>query len=446
MINKEDIKIRYIIEINEPQTHLLNVKMIVPSIFSTPFKIRMPTWLPGCYTIREYVKSVENLNVFSEHFDQIEIEKICKSGWRIKPKPNQQTIINYSVHCYDLSDDSNYIDEIMAILNPGAFLFYIENARTLPCEIVIKKPASWYLITTALSKIKDSPATYFAENFDRLVDSPILIGNHQIFSFKVNGYMFYVAIAGEAQYDLSKFVLDIEKIVKATLDLMKVPPFKEYIFFVVLTNNYGGLEHLDSTLILLDRKGFQSEKSYKKLLSIFSHEFFHSWNVKAIKPCEFEYYDYLRENYTELLWFSEGFTSYYQSRILLKAKLIDIKTYLEALANRIFNYTQIPGRFYQSAAEASFDAWIKYYKQDFNTDNTTISYYLKGSLIATLLDIELRYLTNGKEGLDDLFQILYKELFLNENRGLSYDELIHYINKIAKKDISEFVNNLVFWE
>jgi len=272
------------------------------------------------------------------------------------------------------------------------------------------QPFGNWKVATGLPAVAGQPDTFRAENFDVLYDSPFLVANFRVLSFEVRGVPHRVVIDGEGNYDPERVRRDVRKIVETAAAMMGDLPYRDYTFLLMLhPTASGGLEHLNSTALIWRRFNFRPETSYHDFLSLVAHEYFHLWNVKRIRPDALGPFDYTAENYTRLLWVAEGVTSYYDNLLVRRAGLMSDRDYLRSLASTIRTIQNTPGRLEQSVEEASFDAWIEYYRPDENTINSAVSYYDKGALVALLLDLEIRRRTSGAKSLDDVMRLLYNE-------------------------------------
>ena len=304
-------------------------------------------------------------------------------------------------------------------------------------KISIEPFYKWKNISTGLNKIPGEHYTYIAKDLDELIDCPIQIGNHDIIPFRVSGIPHEYAIQGSGNYDINDIIIDTKKIINETMDIFGEIPYDHYTFFLFnRENGYGGLEHQNSCAMIRSKWKYKPRKDYLGFIGLMAHEFFHTYNVKRIRPTELGPFDYDRENYTTQLWIAEGITSYYDNHIPLRAGVINLDEYLEIISKDIKRLESIPGRKLQSISEASFDAWVKHYRPNENSVNTTISYYLKGSLIGLALDLSIRNYTNGKHSLDDVFKILWKN-YKKSGKGFTKDEFINICEKLANKNLNE---------
>ena len=410
--------VRYHVAIDDAHSHVY----AVAATFAGPFAghaldVFLPAWTPGSYLAREFARNVMSASAEDERGQPLPIEKRDKATWRVAAANAARVTVRMRVYANDLTVRTSHLDGSHAYFN-GANLFPSRlESRDTPCVLTLDVPKGWTVSTT----LPPDGKGFRADDYDHLVDCPVEMGTHEVLTFDAGGVPHELVIWGEGNLDRARMLEDLAKIARAQAALMGGLPFKRYLFLVHLSDKgRGGLEHRDSTTLLYPRFGFRPRKEYEEFLRLASHEYFHSWNVKRIKPKAFDPYDYTRENYTTLLWAMEGFTSYYEVQALARAGLLSRDRLLAIWGEDITTLLRTPGRRVQSVAESSFDSWIKYYRQDENSKNSGVSYYLKGSLIALVLDFELRARTNGAKSLDDLMRLLF-ERHGAKGRGLPED-------------------------
>jgi predicted metalloprotease with PDZ domain len=422
---------KYTIEFTDPAAHLIDVTMVIDSPVATQ-SVSMPTWIPGSYMIREFARNVVSLSA-RQNGEMVAATKTNKSTWQFACRAGTPLTISYRVYAWDRSVRTNYFDQTRGFVNPAALLLSNELAASLPHKVSVVAPKfieaiGWICATSLPLNRADTKGfgDYSAESYDELIDHPIECAAFDEFSFEAGGVPHRFVISGRHRGDLERLKSDTQKICQAHVDLFadkdasdkSVPPFEQYVFQLhVVDDGYGGLEHRASTALICPRNDLPVKgdaaigEGYLGLLALISHEYFHAWNVKRIKPAAFTTkngaYDTSCESYTRLLWLFEGFTSYYDELMLVRAGLITESDYLKLIARHITQLARTPGRATQSIAESSFDAWTKYYRQDENAPNAIVSYYLKGGLVALLLDLKLR--AENKGTLDDVMRHLWRE-------------------------------------
>jgi predicted metalloprotease with PDZ domain len=437
--------ITYTVSMPKPYTHLLEVEMRIRRTGSSPSQetLVMPVWTPGSYLIREFARHVQDFAATDAATGRaLAWTKVNKNSWRVTSANSKDWRATYRVYANELTVRTNELNDRHAFWNNAALLMYPEGFLKTGSKVVVNAPAGWS-IATGLPAVAGQPNTYSAENFDVLYDSPFEVGNFKTLSFEVKNVPHRIVIEGEGNYDAERVRRDVQKIVEAQVEMMGGEiPYRDYTFILNLNaTGGGGLEHLNSTALITSRFSF-SPASYTDFLSLVSHEFFHLWNVKRIRPDALGPFDYTSENYTKLLWVAEGITAYYEGLHLRRAGLISDKQFLEMLGGTIRDVQTKPGRLVMSAEEASFDAWIKYYRQDENSANSQISYYDKGALLGLLLDLQIRKMSNGARSLDDVMRHLYTEFF-KKNRNYSPADFQRASEMMAGGSLEDFFSRYV---
>ena len=420
--------IHYRLSMNNPSAHYLDIEIYADGLKSSLIKVVMPVWVPGSYLVREFSRNVQNLRVFGTEGRALHTSKIAKNVWEAATEGERSCRITYKVYAFELGVQTSYFDEERATVNGASIFCYIEGREDEAVELEIKPYTKFKKISTGLRRRKN---ILFAENYDHLLDSPIEVGNQQVRGFKIHGKQHEVSIYGLGNLNTRKFIADIKKIVQAAGTIFGEYPYERYVFIMhLLSERGGGLEHRNSSVIGLQRWNFKSRKDYLRQLSLVAHEFFHLWNVKRLTPKQLMQYDYEKENYTNLLWVSEGITSYYQNEILRRSGVYTAEEFLNAILDDIEFIEGMPGRKVQSLEEASYDAWIKHYRQDENTLNSSVSYYAKGSVIGLMVDMEIKKRTNHRKSLDDVMRILYRETY-KRGRGFESEDFHKACEKIC---------------
>ncbi len=399
--------IHYRVEIADLQAHLFKVTLTVAAPAALQ-KVALPVWIPGSYLVREFAGHLQGLQAKqgSSALAADQIEQLDKCSWLIRCTPARPLVLVYEVYANDHSVRTATLGDARGFFNGTSLCLRVEGQENgwHELDIVAPKAKPNWLLATGLAphKInKNGFGRYRAADYDALVDSPVEMGAFWSGNFKACGVPHRFVVAGAApSFDGAQLLADAQRICEAQIRFWhgsKKPPFKHYLFMLnAVDDGYGGLEHRNSTALICNRRDLprlgekKISEGYATLRGLISHEYFHTWNVKRLRPSEFARYDYSRENYTQLLWFFEGFTSYYDDLLLRRCGLLDNAGYLKLLNKTINQVMQAPGRLVQSVAEASFDAWVKYYRQDDNTPNATISYYTKGALVALCFDLSLR--------------------------------------------------------
>ncbi|SFB84411.1 Predicted metalloprotease, contains C-terminal PDZ domain [Parapedobacter composti] len=431
-------RILFEVSFKEPQAHYAEIKMEISGLRKDYIDIKMPVWTPGSYLVREYSRHVESLEACDEAGERMPVKKISKNTWRITAGKKDQVIVNYRIYGFEVSVRTNFIDDAHAFLSPAATFMYVDGLLDHPAEVTIVPYRTWSKISTGLEPVAGKPNTFHAPDFDILFDSPIEVGNQDIFTFEAAGVHHEIAMVGGGNYDKERLKSDCAAIVEEATRIFGVNPNKRYVFIV---HNYqsggGGLEHLNSTVLGASRNGYQNERSYVGFLGLVAHEYFHLWHVKRLRPIELGPFDYDAENYTTALWIMEGFTAYYDNLILRRCGFLSENAYLQALAGDVNTVENRAGNRIQPVALASFDAWIKYYRPDENSANTSVSYYNKGALLAMMLDLKILAATQGQKRLDDVLKAAYEEFYVKKQRGFEEHELQALIEDIAGVSVAD---------
>jgi predicted metalloprotease with PDZ domain len=437
--------VRYIVSFPAPRTHYLEIAASLPVERRPGIEIFLPVWTPGSYLVREYARNIEPISALDQHGNRIRFAKTRKNRWRISTGEDDEVQFRYRVYCREMSVRTNWVEESFALINGAPTFVAIVEDVPRPYEIRFELPANWNSSITGLPKGSE-PHSYVAESYDELIDSPVLCGNPSIYTFEVDGIPHLLANEGEAGvWDGPRSAAATEKLVRQHREMWgafpETPPYCQYVFLNLLTESGGGLEHHNSVCLMTSRWATRTPAAWLKWLSLVSHEFFHVWNVKRLRPAELGPFDYENENYTRSLWVAEGITEYYAALTVQRAGLSGVDDYLSALSEMIRLLQTTPGRHVQSLEQASWDAWIKLYRPDENTINTSISYYVKGAVVAWLLDSRIRLSTNGTKSLDDLMRLAF-ERFSGE-RGFSPEEFKALAAEVAGVALDDFFRQTV---
>lgn len=439
--NSLPLQIHYQVAIPEPESHLFEVTLRIGNwgqgAIQLPLSLKMPVWTPGSYLVREYARHVQSFEAFGNDQNSLVWRKLSKNHWQVEPEGRTELIVRYRVYANELSVRTNHLDRTHAYFNGAALFFYIPGYEQCPIQVTIAPPADWH-IATPLDPVANQPHTFEAADFDTLVDSPFEIGTHQLLEFDVLGKPHQLAIWGRGNLEPERLIPDIKRVIQAEAELFGGLPYDRYLFLLHLASQgFGGLEHKSSCSLIYQRFGFRSKDKYDRFIQLVAHEFFHLWNVKRIRPKALETFDYEQENYTPSLWFSEGTTSFYDLVIPYRAGIYDVRAYLTALSREISRFLTTPGRKVQPLSESSFDAWIKLYRQDANSPNSQISYYLKGEMVSLLLDLLIRERHNNQRSLDDVMRLMWHQ-FGKSEVGFTPEQLQFAIESIAEVDLMEF--------
>ncbi|MBA4184474.1 MAG: M61 family metallopeptidase [Acidobacteria bacterium] len=433
--------INYTVSMSKPWTHLLEVEMRLDwAKMPEKAELKMPVWTPGSYLIREYARHVEDFTANSASGNALTWQKTNKNTWQIDTKAAKQIVIKYNVYANELTVRTNELNADHAFFNNAALLMFPKDQLNVPSTVKVVPFGKWK-VATGLPKVEGQTNAFRAENFDVLYDSPFEVGDYKEISFDVKGKSHRYVVEGEGDYDLQKIAVDTAKIIEEGYKIFGDLPYNDYLFILNLRGG-GGLEHLNSTALQWNKFGFKPESRYRDFLTLVAHEYFHLWNVKRIKPDALGPFDYENENYTKLLWVAEGGTAYYEGLLVERAGLMSDKDFLASKATQLQALQNRPGRFETSLENASFDAWIKYYRPDENAVNNQISYYDKGEIINFLLDIEIRKASNGAKSLDDVMRYLYAE-FAKKNKNYTPEDFQKIAETMAGKSLNSFFSKYV---
>lgn len=432
--------IYYTVSMPEPWTHLLEVEMLMNwTQMPEKVEIKMPVWTPGSYLIREYAKHVQDFAALDINGNALTWQKINKNTWQIKAKRAQNIRIGYRVYANNLTVRTNELNGQHAFISPAAVFMFPKGQIKAASTVKIKPYGNWK-VATGLPKMDGVTNAFRAENYDILYDSPFEISNFKEKTFTVFGKSHRYVVTGEGNHDLDKIAKDTTKIIEESYKIFGELPYKDYTFILNLRGR-GGLEHLNSTAVQWNALGFGGN-AYLAFLRLIAHEFFHLWNVKRIRPDALGPFDYENENYTKLLWVAEGATSYYSNILLQRAGLTPRNSVMKSMEAIIERLQRRPGRFQTSLEEASWDAWIKAYRQDENAINNQISYYSKGNLVHFLLDIKIRTSSKGTKSLDDVMRRLNSE-FAKKGRNFTPDDYQKVCEMMSGVSLNDFFDKYV---
>ncbi len=433
--------ISYLLRFPAPQTHYVEVEARIPTGGRAEVELMMAVWTPGSYLVREYSRNVEEVSAATEKGEALAAAKTLKNRWRITTHGAPAVVVRYRVYCREMSVRTNFVDAEFALLN-GAATFLVladEEPRARSYDVRLELPAAWKVSASPLPHPAGADAhTYHADDYDTLVDSPLYAGNARTYPFEVAGRPHLLVNEGEGEiWDGPRSAADAEKIVRQQVDFWGGAPYPRYVVFNFLTDSGGGLEHKDACTLMSSRWRGRTREGYLDWLGLVSHELFHAWNGKRLRPRELGPFDYEHETYTRSLWVVEGITSYYGDLMVRRAGFTTRKEYLKGLSKAIESVQSTPGRAVQSLAESSFDAWIKLYRRDENTANSSISYYTKGELAAFLLDARIRRATGGKRSLDDALRLAYQRF--SGERGYLPEEFRKVLEEVAGTDLGPWL-------
>lgn len=437
----------YVLRFPAPALHLLEVEArLQPPSDGEELELMMATWTPGSYLIREFSRHVQGVAAEGPDGEPLAVTKRAKNRWRVAPSRGP-VVLRYRLYCRELSVRTNFVEDDFALLN-GAATFLVPAGPEGPSpgsfEVRLELPPGWERVVTPLSEAPGaSPGApaFIAPDYDTLVDSPLYAGNGRLHRFEVDGVPHRLLHhGGEGVWDDERSVADVARIVATHRDLWGSLPYPHYVFLNLIVEATGGLEHAESTTLMTSRWKAGTRKGYLDWLGLVSHELFHAWNVKRLKPTPLGAFDYERETYTRSLWVAEGITSYYDDLLVHRAGLSTREEYLERLSKNVERLQTTPGRRLQPLEDASFDAWIKLYRPDESSINTAMSYYTKGAVVAFLLDAEVRRATGGERSLDDVLRAAWDRFTGNGSEGgFRRREIRAVIEEVAGVDFDSFL-------
>ncbi|MCR5886237.1 PDZ domain-containing protein [Hymenobacter sp. J193] len=437
--------LRYTLAMPAPQTHYFEVDVQLGGFSKAYTDVKLPVWAPGSYLVREFAKNVEGFEARAGAA-RLTVEKINKNTWRVFHPKAKDFTVHYRVYAYELSVRTSFLDASHGYVNGTSVFMYPAENKDLASTLTVQPAPGWTQVSTSLLPAGGSaPFTFRSSSYDELADSPIEIGTHRVLQFEANGTPHTVAMYGQTQYDEGRLLTDMKRVCEEAHRVVGQNPLDRYVFIVHnIERGTGGLEHLYSTTLSVSRNAYATEAGYKGFLGLLAHEYFHLWNVKRIRPVALGPFDYDRENYTHMLWVSEGFTEYFSNLIVQRAGYATPQAYLGDLSNSITRVENMPGNKVQPVSESSFDAWIKYYRRSENSNNSEISYYDKGELVGAMLDLMIIQETKAQKSLDDVMRYLYARYFQQLKRGFTDAEFQEAVAKVAGRRFDEFFRTRVY--
>ncbi|MGK0359953.1 MAG: putative metalloprotease with PDZ domain, partial [Bradymonadia bacterium] len=445
----------YRVRPHDPAAHLFEVELTVAAPDPAGQALSLPTWIPGSYLIREFAKNIVFIEARSGE-RVVALTRTSKTSWRAEPidGPLQVTM---QVYAWDLSVRMGHLDETHGYFNGTSLFLRVDGQAETPCRIILEPPqsprcANWQVATT-LPRIEGEPlafGVFEAPDHEAAIDHPVEMGTFAHSTFMAEGVPHDVAITGRHTVDIDRLHADLERICAHHIRFFDdAAPMDRYLFQVMaIGDGYGGLEHRASTSLICKRDDLpqpgmtEMTTGYRRFLGLCSHEYFHTWNVKRIKPKAYLPYDLSRESYTTLLWAFEGITSYFDDLALVRCGVIDVESYMTLLGQLLTRVWRVPGRHQQSLADSSYYTWTKFYRQDENSPNAIISYYSKGAVVALALDLTLRARTDGKVTLDDVMRALWQR-YGKVGIGVPEDGIEALASELCGADLSGFFDEAI---
>jgi len=398
--------------------------------------LKMPVWAPGYYMIQDYPKHLCDFTVADIDGKSIKWQKEGKNGWRIMSPNDGRISVHYRIFADILDVASSRVDDKSAFIAPNGVFMYESGKIDCPVTITYHVPSNWESVSTGLNPLEDKIYSYTSPNFDILYDSPILMGNHLVKKFNHEGHGYELALETPDGYEESGFEDCFRKIVSTSTELMQDVPYDNYTL-IHLGKGQGGLEHLNSQVCYTDGTfRINNRKDWLDYLSLTAHEYFHVYNVKTIRPIELGPFDYDHEVFTSLLWFCEGVTCYYETKILYLSGLVTYDEMLELISKYMRMDEKNEGHHHQSLRQCSYDIWLDFMNEDSNHRDVTVNFYFRGPVVGLLMDLEIKRLSHGERSLDDLMRLLYNRFHKEQNRGFTEEEFWSAVNEVAGESMS----------
>ncbi|MFM6947218.1 MAG: M61 family metallopeptidase [Flavobacteriales bacterium] len=441
------LELTYNLSMPQPNSHYFAVTIDVKGNNAAVQEFKMPVWTPGSYLVREFSKNLNQVKAIVPGGKELVVVKKSKNAWEVQCAGQENFTIFYEVYAFELSVRTPYLDNTHGFVAGAGVFMYNESTKNQQGVLKVFPHQSFKKVSTALSSMdfKTEPGcqSFLFENYDQLVDCPIEIGNQTEFDFMAAGVRHRVAMYGEANYNVAQLQQDMAKVVQAATNVFGSNPNKDYLFIIHnVTDGQGGLEHKNSCVLSVDRWSYAGS-NYIGFINLVAHEYFHLWNVKRIRPIELGPFNYDQECYTSLLWVMEGITSYYDELLLRRSGFYTPEEFISKLQSQI-NYVEgTPGSRVQPVAHASFDAWIKAYRPNENSSNTTMTYYSRGAVLGAVLDAYLIQKSNKKKSLDGFMQLLYNKYALGLQRGFTEAEFEQELSAYSGEDMHAFFTSYV---
>ena len=438
----ERSRVTYRVLLEHPQTQTVDIRIEVDDVAKPHLDFMLPTWRPGRYIVLDFAGGVTGVVATDGDEHELPLSKLDKTTWRVTTGGAKTVHLQYQIYANELGTRTRHVDDSHAFLSGSSVFMMVKGRRNEPALVTVSAPDGWK-ISSGLDAVPDEPNALIAPSYDVLIDAPLEIGTHEVLTFEIDDVPYEIAIWGQGNYDRDKLVEDFKTLCAEQVEMWGDAPYSRYVFLLHVTSGAGGgTEHLNSTIMQTSRDSFHPESRFERFLGLVSHEFFHTWNVKALRPAGLVPYDFEKENYTPLLWVAEGSTSYYGPLLMVRAGLKKSKKYFKSLASSIQSYRRHPGRKVQSLDESSFDAWTKFNKPNSNSSNTTVSFYRKGSLASLVLDLEIRARSENAGSFDEVLRRMYRQFAVN-GVGYTRDDLIATVNEVSGDDFSEFFDKYI---
>jgi predicted metalloprotease with PDZ domain len=432
----------YTLSMSSPSTHLFEAGMRISSLTGATIDLHMPAWRTGRYLIQDFSGAVQEFSAADERGRLLQWKKTDKDTWRIERGSAKSVSVSYKVFANEFNQRTRELNADHAFLDPSSVFMYVNELKNTPLRLTVTPYGNWH-VTTGLDPVEGMPHTFTAPNFEYFADCPLEIGLQKDFEFFVDGKQHIISIYGDGNWNSDTLISDFAKIVNENKKFWGDLPYSRYLFLIHCQPNAGGgTEHINSTIMGVRPFIFSDPNAYKGFLGLVSHEYFHTWNVKQLRPKAFAPYDFSRENYSEELWISEGATSYFDDLINLRAGFGSADQYLGIVSRMISDDRSRHGNTIQTLAEASYDAWVKYWRRRPNARNAEADYYGKGQHVSLLLDLTIRHRSGGKASLDDVMRAMYRKYPLT--KGFTNADFIAMGEKFAGSSLSDFFSRYLY--
>lgn len=440
---QQDYAVEYVVDLERARSQMIDVELILRDVDADRVELRLPVWRPGRYAVNDHASGVQDVAASGPDGEPLDVRKTDKSTWEVATGGAGEVRVAYSVFANEMSLRTRHADDTHAFIDASATLMYWPQRRDEPLRVRIEAPDDWR-IATGLEPDPQVQRAVVAPDYDVLVDSPMEIGLHDLIAFDVQGVPHEIVLWGRGDWHQRDLGEDFARIVAEQASIFGDMPYERYVFMVhAQPGAGGGTEHINSTIVGADPAVFESDSRYHGFLRLISHEMFHTWNVKQLRPAGIVPYDYQRENYTDLLWVAEGTTSYYDGLTLARAGIISEKDYFDRIGGQINSWRNSRGRRHQSLSEASFDAWISYFAgRHEHSPNVTVNFYTGGAVASLLLDLQIRERTGGEVTLDRVLREMY-ERFPLQSGGYTTEDLASTINELTGQDFRFFFDSYV---
>jgi predicted metalloprotease with PDZ domain len=444
------MKVHYIVEIDNPAHSHIKVTMKIDEVKGDKTKVFLPSWSPGSYLMREYARHVRWFQASQSNGEVLFHTQLAKGVWEIdwsksSVKTKQKSFqVSYDLYAKELTVRTSHVDASHAFLHGPSYIMGLVDEKIVNPTIEFRFPPAWSKLSTGLKDISEKRDVflYSAPDYDELIDSPVEIGCHETDGFEAFGKPHHIAHYGEIYPHKNNIKSDVKKIVETVAKQFDNElPYDQYLFLThFVPKLYGGLEHLNSTALQFDGRKIPSRKDYITYLSLVAHEYFHLWNVKRIRPKELGPFDYLNEGYSTLLWLAEGLTSLMDDLFVYRANLSTLEEYLDIVKGNIETYLNTPGRMYHTLEQSSFNAWIKLYRPDENSKNSSVSYYLKGGLVFTVLHALL--FEKGRS-IDDVIHLLWQDYKSRPGTGVTREDVYRMVKEVGGDEVLQKFSTMV---